>query len=81
MCTLLRGDPQARREGLLRAVVRNTAQRAPRPPPTTWQLGGAGRQEVWKQIRKNRVFIHECVYKEGKKNECQLHDETQTLSA
>lgn len=63
-------------------AVRNTARWAPQPPPTTWQLGGVGRQEVWKQIRKNRVFIHECVYKEGKKkNECQLCDETQTLSA
>ena len=48
-------------------AVRNTARWAPQPPPTTWQLGGVGRQEVWKQIRKNRVFIHECVYKEGKK--------------
>lgn len=47
----------------------------------TWQLGNAGRQEVWKQIRKNRVLIHEHVYEEGKKNVCQLHDETQILSA
>ena len=67
MCTLLRGDPQTWREGLLQAAVRNTAWWAPQPPPTTWQLGGVGRQEVWKQIRKNRVFIHACVYEEGKK--------------
>lgn len=33
----------------------------------TWQLGNAGKQEVWKQIRKNRVLIHERVYEEGKK--------------
>lgn len=33
----------------------------------TWQLGNAGRQEVWKQISKNRILIHEHVYEEGKK--------------
>lgn len=39
---------------------------APRLPPTTWHLGSTGRQEVWKQIRKNRVFIHACVYEREK---------------
>ena len=35
----------------------------PLTPPTPWQLGDAGRQEV----SKNRVLIHERVYEEGKK--------------
>lgn len=39
----------------------------PLTPAAPWQLGHAGRQEVWKQIRKNRVLIHEHVYEEEKK--------------
>lgn len=77
MCTLLRGEPRTR--GGCQAAVRNTARWAPTP---THDLasGQHGRQEVWKQIRKNRVFIHACVYEEGKNKECQLQMKLKPLA-
>ena len=55
------------------AAVRNASWlpgaspgRAP-DPPTPWQLGNVGRQEVWKQTRENRIHIRERVFEEGKK--------------